>query len=238
STGRRLHCCTVGLTNPTRRPTRTAGSERWWFAGVPVDLADLLARPGVDRLPRQTRSIGPARLPWSPTPAPGLLPRFRSPSWAIRAPAIAAGGWYGSAGWFGRVVLGFPGSIRRRSEVLEELGVPCVDGVVRRHHRGGHTMGEGILHRSARGLPDAELPVRFRLVVGSAQTVRVLECGLPAGLRVVMVEGDDVVDFGFLRTARAAGHRACSPLGRQGQSHICRDAVALGPRVQRSAGDG
>src|SRR5699024_3521154 len=52
-------CCR----NPARRPTRTAGSERWWFAGVPVDRADVPARPGVDRLPRQTRSVGPARLP-------------------------------------------------------------------------------------------------------------------------------------------------------------------------------
>src|SRR5699024_11525785 len=133
------------------------------------------------RLPRQARWCGPARLRLSTTATPGLLARFRSPSRAARARTIAAGGRVvGAAGWFGRVVLGLPDSIRRRTEIVEEFGVPCVDRIVRRQHRGGHIMGEGKLHRPARGLPDTELPVRFRLVVWSAQIVRVLECGLPA----------------------------------------------------------
>ena len=91
---------------------------------------------------------------------------------------------------------------------VEQGCVLNVDRLIRGCGLGDDSVTEDVLHRSVRGHSNRVLPVGLPLVVRPAQRMGVPECRRPALLRILVVEGDEMVDFRGLCPSNAPGHTA------------------------------
>ena len=96
-------------------------------------------------------------------------------------------------------------------------------------------MGESVLDDPFVVHGHGVVAVGLALMVLLAQRMEVAEHGQSSQSGIVVVEGDDVVDFGCFGASSTAGHRACLPFGGQGLPDPRWNVVAHGVGVDRGS---